>query len=103
MPERLAQRLSKSIPKDVFRKILRMTRSLGQEYRCALLDRIVNEKMDTLPKLSEFEELERAAIAREAGKVKIKFIAHPDCYDLYLNLNGYWEPLRYSISLTISR
>ena len=67
MPEQLARKLSECILKEVLREIL--TR---QEYRYALLDRILTNKTDTLPQLSLFTEMERATIALEAGKLKVR-------------------------------
>lgn len=57
----------------MLRKILRVIRTLKQEYGYILLDRIVRKKIYSLPEIVAFEELERAMIATQAKKITATF------------------------------
>jgi hypothetical protein len=73
VPENLARMLTENVPKPVIRHLLRVIRSLKQEYGYALLTRIIESKIYDLPGLLLFEELERGLVALQAEKITAKF------------------------------
>jgi hypothetical protein len=55
----------------VLLEALRISRTLGQEYRFAVLELIVNSKCYHLTKLALFEDMERAMLAVQAEKLQV--------------------------------
>jgi hypothetical protein len=72
VPPPLAQRLVEKHPLPL-QKILKIVKGLEQEYRYILLDRILRNEIYELPRLSMFEELERAMMANVAEKLEVTF------------------------------
>ena len=71
MPSDLAERF-KTAPIEVRREALRVSRGLGQEFRYAVLDRILRQKSLTLPKIHLQEDLERAMLACNMEKLTVE-------------------------------
>ena len=96
VPPPLAQRLVEKIPWPTLRKILKTIRTLTQEYRYVLLDRIIRNEIYDLPQVATFEELERAMIAHVAEKLSATFTLRfdqgiDDCAysDMTIKISGY--------------
>ena len=70
MPPVIRERY-KDIPHDIRREALRIARRIGQEHYYVVLDRILQQKADTLPKLSAIEDMERAMLATYAEKLSV--------------------------------
>lgn len=70
MPPALRDRY-KDIPHDIRRQALQIARRIGQEHYYVVLDRILQHKADTLPKLSAVEDMERAMLATYAEKLSV--------------------------------
>jgi hypothetical protein len=73
VPPPLAQRLVEKFPVPILDVILKTINGLEQEYRYLLLDRVLQNVPNELPKVVVFEELERAMIATVTGKLKTTF------------------------------
>jgi hypothetical protein len=78
LPQSLAEKLVEKVPPRVLRETLKVVRSLEQEYRYMLLDRMLRNEVYKLPALWEFEELERAALVNQAEKMEVfmSFVAY---------------------------
>jgi hypothetical protein len=72
VPSSFEEQLRNALPREVLPEALRVVRSLSQEYRYLLLDQIFQQKAYTLPKLHILEELERAMLAINAGKLEAR-------------------------------
>jgi hypothetical protein len=70
MPPAIRERY-KDISHDIRRQALQIARRIGQEHYYVVLDRILQQKADTLPKLSAVEDMERAMLATYAEKLSV--------------------------------
>ena len=70
MPPVIRERY-KDIPHDIRRQALQIARRIGQEHYYVVLDRILQQKADSLPKLSAIENMERAMLATYAEKLNV--------------------------------
>jgi hypothetical protein len=61
--------LTKTVPRDALPLIFDVVRKLEQEYAYTLLDGICRGGVGNLPKLSSFEDMERANLALLAEKM----------------------------------
>lgn len=103
MPSALVERLhDESMSEDALREALRISRTLGQEYRYSIIDQILTQRLYTVPELRRFEEMERAMIALHAEKFKVHLgfylrwtLSHPNlghltrCMDHMFSVNLY--------------
>jgi hypothetical protein len=74
LPQSLAQKLVDKVPPRVLRETIKVVRSLEQEYRYMLLDRMLRNEVYNLPALWEFQELERAALVNQAEKMEANIL-----------------------------
>jgi hypothetical protein len=71
MPMQLIEKWIKNVPAEVRAEVLRVSRSLGQEYRYYILDRIIRGNHTSLGNLALFETLQRSTLAFHAEKIKL--------------------------------
>jgi hypothetical protein len=71
LPRHLVDNWLGTVPAELRAQILRISRSLGQEYRYSILDRIIRSQCMSLGDLALFESLERSMLALHAEKVKV--------------------------------
>lgn len=98
MPPSVVDQFFGDVPRDVQLEVLQISRRLGQEYRFAVLDQIMRQKANTLPKLHMVENLERAMLALYAGKLSVSlgfYVEHTIdganyLFDLCVNVSRYF-------------
>jgi hypothetical protein len=64
------KRLAQKVSPQMLHEILKSVRTLEQEHRYTLLDRLFQRNIYNLPPLREFEELERTMLVDQAGKME---------------------------------
>lgn len=69
VPEKM-ERLAQNVSPQMLREMLKTVRTLEQEYRYTVLDRLLRDQVYNLPTLREFEKLERAMLVDQAGKIE---------------------------------
>jgi len=72
VPSKLEERFTTELSAEAQTEGLRAARSLSQEYRYLLLDKILRQKADTIPKIRILEDLERAMLALHTSKMEAK-------------------------------
>jgi hypothetical protein len=68
----LKKEFAEQVPLDSQKQALAVVNSLTQEYRYLFVDRIVRQKLLTLPKLYLMEDMERAMLALHAEKLRAR-------------------------------
>jgi len=93
---RVNELLEKHLSREHKIQAMQLARALSQEYRCANFSQIIELKAYTIPKLSLLEEMERAMLALQVGKLKVSF-----SFGLNENFDG--DSFVYSVQIEMAR
>jgi hypothetical protein len=74
IPESIKRSL-RNTPPDILSKIVKSVRCLQQEYGYTVLERMLRNKVLSIPTIRETEDLERAMLVNQAEKVNVHFYA----------------------------
>ena len=73
LPSAVKHKFYTDIPPQIRLKVLRVAREIGQEVYYMVLDRIIQQKAYTLPKLYLMEDMERAMLSLQSEKLNATF------------------------------